>query len=192
MTSARAAAESDSESESELGSKSESDSGSKSDSESESDQEDDSTLGDLWRTLSPTRRASCLAWLAFLVTWGITRLITAHGRGSGSGAAINIAGHHVHHYLLGIILLGVIAAIAVFLRPERGWPWLGIGYGIALALILDEYALLLNLSDVYWKRQGQLSVDVTLAFVALGGVYITAMTVVHEALRKSRHRLRRR
>jgi hypothetical protein len=34
-------------------------------------------------------------------------------------------------------------------KPKQGWELLGIGYGLSLALILDEYALLLNLSDVY-------------------------------------------
>jgi hypothetical protein len=124
-----------------------------------------------------------------LVTWTITRLITIHGKDSGKGAAINIAGHHVHHYLFGIILLGIDAAVALFIKPRRGWELLGIGYGIALALILDEYALLLNLSDVYWSQQGKLSVDVVLAFIALGGVYVTGMTWVHASVRLGRRRL---
>ena len=153
---------------------------------------EDKGLREVWRGLSDPRQASCLAWLAFLITWLITRFITIHGKDSGKGAAISIAGHHVHHYLFGIILLGIVSAIAIFWKPRRGWELLGIGYGIALALILDEYALLLNLSDVYWRQQGQLSVDVVLVFLAAGGVYLTGMTWIHESLRRARDRGRLR
>ena len=152
--------------------------------------QEDFSLRDVWRGLSDPRRASCLAWVAFLVTWLITRFITIRGRGSGE-AAIVIAGHHVHHYLFGIILLAVTSALAIFWRPTRGWEFFGLPYGVALALILDEYALLLNLSDVYWKEQGQLSVDIVLAFLAAGGAYIAAMAWVHESLRRARRRRRR-
>jgi hypothetical protein len=148
-------------------------------------------MAEIWGDLTPPRRASCLAWLAFLVTWGITRFITIRGKDSGKGAAITIAGHHIHHYLMGIILLGVVAALALFWRPDRGWTLLGIGYGIALALILDEYALLLNLSDVYWSSQGRLSVDIVLTVIAAGGAYIAAMTWVNEAVRRGRRRVAR-
>jgi hypothetical protein len=151
----------------------------------------DQRLRDIWRSFSAPRRASCLAWFAFLITWVITRLITIHGKGSSTSAAITIAGHHIHHYLLGLILLGLIAAAALFWRPSRGWQFLGLGFGVALALILDEYALLLNLSDVYWKSQGRLSVDVVLAFLAAGGAYLAAMTWVHESLRRAGRRVRR-
>jgi hypothetical protein len=150
---------------------------------------EDRGIRGVWQDLSAPRRASCLAWLAFLVTWAITRLITIHGRDSGKGAAISIAGHHVHHYLFGIILLGIVGALALFWKPRRGWEFLGIGYGVALALILDEYALLLNLSDVYWKYQGRLSVDVVLAFIGAGGAYIAGIAVVHDSLRRARRRV---
>ena len=148
-------------------------------------------LVQVWRSLSAPRRASALAWLAFLITWVITRAITIHGKGSSTGAAITIAGHHIHHYLLGLILLGLVSAAALFWRPNRGWQLLGLGFGVALALILDEYALLLNLSDVYWKSQGRLSVDVVLAFLAAGGAYLAGMTWVHESLRRARRHTRR-
>ena len=149
------------------------------------------TLRDLWRSFSEPRRASALAWVAFLITWVITRAITIHGKGSSTSAAITIAGHHIHHYLLGLILLGLTAATALFVKPHRGWQYLGLGFGVALALILDEYALLLNLSDVYWKSQGRLSVDVVLAFLAAGGAYLAAMTWIHESLRRARRTIRR-
>jgi hypothetical protein len=151
----------------------------------------DATLLDLWGGLTPTRQAACWSWLAFLVTWVITRTITHHGRG-GSSAAIIIAGHHIHHYLLGIILMGITSAVAIFLRPDSWWQLLGVLYGIALALIMDEYALLLNLSDVYWQPAGRLSIDVVLTVLSIGGVYVTGVTYFNEAGRRARHRVGQR
>ncbi len=151
----------------------------------------DLRLLDIWGGVAPPRQAACWAWLAFLVTWVITRAITHHGRGGSSGAIL-IAGHHIHHYLLGIILLGVTSAVAIFVRPDRWWQVLGVAYGIALALIMDEYALLLNLSDVYWSPPGHLSVDVVLTVIAVGGVYVTGVTVFNEAGRRARRRVRQR
>ncbi|MGI8880408.1 MAG: hypothetical protein ACR2KJ_07870 [Jatrophihabitans sp.] len=146
---------------------------------------------DVWLALSPRRRAACLAWLAFGVTWAITRAITVHGKDSGGGAAISIAGHHVHHYLFGIILLGIVGAISIFTPADRAVEWLGVGYGIGLALIMDEYALLLNLKDVYWTHQGRLSVGLAVGVPAVGSAYITGMAVVHDVARKTRRRFRR-
>jgi hypothetical protein len=140
-----------------------------------------------WAALSPRRRAAVLSWLAFLVTWVITRAITIHGRATGS-AVVTIAGHHIHHYLFGIILIAVVGAFALFVEPGRGVPYLGIGYGIGLALILDEYALLLNLQDVYWAKQGRLSVAVVVGVIAAGGACLAAVSVVHDLARRARSR----
>lgn len=160
-----------------------------SDAQGESEEgKDDRGLRGVWRSLAEPRRAACLAWVAFLITWLITRFITIRGKDSGKGAALSIDGHHIHHYLFGIILLAVMSAAAIFWKPRRGWQYFGLGYGIALALILDEYALLLNLKDVYWQHQGRLSVDVVLTVIAAGGAYLTGMTWVHEAVRRARGR----
>ena len=150
------------------------------------------SLVEIWQGLNPTRQASCWSWLAFGTTWAITRLITHHGRGSGTSAAILIAGHHIHHYLMGIILMGITSAVAIFIRPDRWWQLLGVCYGVALALIMDEYALLLNLSDVYWAKQGRLSVDIVLFVIAVGGAYVTAVTWINEVGRRARTRVRSR
>ena len=88
--------------------------------------------------------------------------------------------------------MGITSAVAIFIRPDRWWQLLGILYGISLALIMDEYALLLNLSDVYWSKQGRLSVDVVLFVLAVGGAYVTAITWVNEVGRRARTRVQTR
>ena len=40
-------------------------------------------------------------------------------------------------------------------------------YGAGAALTLDEFALWLNLEDVYWARQGRASIDAIILFGAL-------------------------
>jgi hypothetical protein len=45
-------------------------------------------------------------------------------------------------------------------------------FGVGAALTLDEFALFLNLRDVYWETQGRLSVDAVLIFGALLSVGI--------------------
>ena len=40
-------------------------------------------------------------------------------------------------------------------------------YGAASAVTLDEFALWLNLEDVYWAKQGRESVDAVVFFGAL-------------------------
>lgn len=40
-------------------------------------------------------------------------------------------------------------------------------YGAAAALTLDEFALWLNLRDVYWAQEGRSSLDAAIIFLAL-------------------------
>ena len=55
-------------------------------------------------------------------------------------------------------------------RPNRS-PMLGAG----LALITDEFALLLDLRDVYWARQGRISIDIGVGGIAAAGSYFAAL-----------------
>ena len=65
-------------------------------------------------------------------------------------------------------------------------------YGAGAALTLDEFALWLNLSDVYWERQGRASIDAVVLFGALlligllGGRFFHS--IAQEALRPVRKR----
>ena len=46
-------------------------------------------------------------------------------------------------------------------------------YGAGMALIVDEFALLLDLKDVYWAKQGRISVDIGIGAIATGwSVYV--------------------
>jgi hypothetical protein len=137
------------------------------------------TLDDVRRAFHqepPLRRAALLSWLAFSTTFGAVRTVTLSIRdGRGPFHDVTPRGMHLHHYLWGIALLAGVGAVAV--RGEdrvRRHPAVALSYGTGLALIVDEFALLLDLSDVYWQRQGRVSVDVGVGVVALGGTALAA------------------
>jgi hypothetical protein len=60
----------------------------------------------------------------------------------------------------------------------RNHPVVATSYGSGLALIVDEFALLLDLKDVYWAKQGRLSVDVGIGGIAVAGSYFAALPVM--------------
>jgi hypothetical protein len=85
-----------------------------------------------------------------------------------------VGGRHIHHLVFGImILLGVgYAWLAEIGAGADGSSLLAgrllsILYGVGAALTLDEFALWLNLKDVYWSPQGRASIDVVILFGAL-------------------------
>ncbi|MEV1055097.1 hypothetical protein [Streptomyces sp. NPDC049887] len=141
--------------------------------------------------LTPTKRSLIVTWLSFGVTWGAVRLVT-HGIRDGwlPWGNITTAGRHFHHYNFGIGTLAGIGLIAVR-GDERavGHPAVAAAYGSGTALIADEFALLLDLQDVYWTEQGRLSVDVSLGILSALGAYLTAVPFWHECARVTRHHL---
>jgi len=103
-----------------------------------------------------------LCFAAFIVTFLITRLSTRMIR-AGRGPfrdQVTEGGVHVHHAVPGVVLLTIGAVIAVAASP-LGWRSLaGILVGVGMSLVLDEFALILHLDDVYWSSEGQLSITV--------------------------------
>jgi hypothetical protein len=135
--------------------------------------------------LPPLRRAAVLSWLAFSTTFGTVRAITYSIRGGrGPFHDVTPGGMHLHHYLWGIALLTAVGGVAV--RGEdrtRRHPVVALSYGTGMALIVDEFALLLDLRDVYWLRQGRVSVDLGVGVVALGGTALAAAPMLRRLAR---------
>ena len=114
-------------------------------------------------------------WLliSFLVTFSIVRIIThAIRAGRGPFHNVKVKGEHIHHLVPGIIIVlisGYLAA-ALHLRLTRTLD--AIVFGIGAALTLDEFALWLNLEDVYWTKQGRDSVDVVIIAAVLASLVV--------------------
>jgi hypothetical protein len=96
-----------------------------------------------------------------------------------------IRGRHLHHYNLGIAMLTAVGAIAVHgEEAARRHPLTATAYGSGVALIVDELALLLDLEDVYWAKDGRTSVDAGIGAIVLGGIYLAAAPFWHGAARE--------
>src|ERR1700674_4396940 len=121
------------------------------------------------------RRRLFIASVSFFLTFaGVRAVVYADVHHIPPFHFIQMGGRHIHHLVFGIIILLLV-----------GYGWLAeIGngadsssifvgrlmsvlYGVGAALTLDEFALWLNLRDVYWAREGRASIDAVILFGAL-------------------------
>ena len=112
-----------------------------------------------------------LSFVAFVVTFLTTRTITRLIRaGKGPFRNVSTDGVHMHHSTPGVLLLILGGFSAVGSPPLSVWIYLAaLPVGIGASLVLDEFAMIFRLQDVYWTQEGQLSVNmVTLAAACVG------------------------
>jgi hypothetical protein len=120
------------------------------------------------------REPAFLMLVAFILTLAGTRFYTRMARVRGWGSA-HVGDVHVHHLVPGIVLSLVAGGLAIGLAPpELGLALLAIVFGAGAALVLDEFAMLLHLDDVYWTTEGRLSIDACMAAVAFLGLAVLA------------------
>ena len=132
------------------------------------------------------QQSGLISWLAFTGTFsgvrGITHAIRA---GKGPFKNLSVGGEHLHHYMWGIGMLTGVGAVAVRGDEKlRRHPLTALAYGAGLALIVDEFALLLDLKDVYWAKEGRISVDVGIGGSSLVGSYFAGLPVIREVARR--------
>jgi len=78
-------------------------------------------------------------------------------------------GLHVHHMVIGVVLMMVTGLVLIAVSPEGLWLQVcALVFGAGVALTLDEFALILRLQDVYWTSEGRLSVDAVIVAVCAG------------------------
>jgi hypothetical protein len=137
--------------------------------------------------LDATQRSALLSWLGFTGTFTAVRGITySIKEGKGPFGNLSVGGEHLHHYMWGIGMVSGVGGLAVHGEDRhRRHPAVAVSYGAGLALIVDEFALLLDLKDVYWAKQGRISVDLGVAGIAVTGTYFAALPLVR-ALRRRR------
>ena len=91
---------------------------------------------------------------------------------------VHIGGVHIHHVTFGVVLVMLSGLTLVTLSidgQEPEFTLAAIVFGIGAALVLDEYALILHLSDVYWEEDGRTSVDAVFAAVAVAGLLMMGL-----------------
>ncbi len=130
-------------------------------------------MGGWWQTyvVEPGKLPLLLCALSFVVTFLTTRAITRMIRAGVGPFRDNVSegGTHVHHAVYGVVLLVLGAVIAVGSAGPSAWRGVAaVLVGAGASLVLDEFALILHLEDVYWSREGRLSVQmISLTFVCL-------------------------
>jgi hypothetical protein len=124
------------------------------------------------RHLAESRRERLfLASVGFFTAAAVVRGLTiAIHNNIGPFHDVEMHGRHIHHMVWGILLLllvGYAWLVEVGTGAPNSYRWMGqltsMLYGVAAASTLDEFALWLNLKDVYWQRQGRESYE-ALAF----------------------------
>ena len=122
--------------------------------------------------LSLSRQIAFRSLVAFLVTLAVARSYTysVHYHLLPLHDLVTRSGLHIHHLFWGILLLMVVGFGALATRAPRWHLRLAVVYGAALGLTLDEFALWLRLTDVYWSPEGRESVYAAAAAAALLGL----------------------
>jgi hypothetical protein len=144
-----------------------------------------------WMTLregygvSRTRENPLFNMLAsFTVAFGITRGITWTIREKGGFGPIKdvvVGDRHIHHFLPGGIIALAAGGTAIGTKGDKLDKYLAFPFGVGVALVLDETALLLELDDVYWTEEGVLSVQIAFAAIAM----LSALAYLIRMLRHS-------
>ena len=128
--------------------------------------------------VEPGKLPLLLALTAFVLTFLVTRVITRMIRaGKGPFGNVSAGGVHIHHVVPGIVLtvLGGFGAVASH-RHGFGSSAFAVVFGIGAGLVLDEFALILHLDDVYWTEAGRQSVEVVVLTAALVGLALAGFS----------------
>ncbi len=138
---------------------------------------------------APGKELHFLVLVAFALSFGFIRTSAHMIRAQVSWWPGNVetkGGTHVHHMVWGILLLLSMGYIGITLDNQSPWSELvAVAFGIGMGLTLDEFALWLNLEDVYWAPKGRESIDaviVTGCLLAISLVGLQFWIDVYEAL----------
>ena len=119
------------------------------------------------------RLAAFLFFVALLGTFAFIRTSTHMIRAQVSWwpGNVNVGGTHVHHLVWGIFAMMIFGYVGVVAQPDSPWREIvTVFFAIGMGLTLDEFALWLELKDVYWEKEGRKSVDAMVVAACLTGM----------------------
>ena len=124
------------------------------------------------------RETQFLFFVGFLLTFGFIRTSAHIDPGAGQVVAGQRPGgrHAIYDLVWGILLLLICGYIGVAIHP--GDPWrdiIAVLFGIGTGLTLDQFALWLNLKDVYWSKEGRASIDAVVIAAAVSGMLLVGV-----------------
>ncbi len=114
--------------------------------------------------------------LVRLSTWGIRDR-------RGPFRNLHVGGHHIHHFVPGILIAFGSGTVALLTDDDRLEQQLALPMGAGIGLTFDEAALLLDLRDVYWTREGLLSVQLSLGATAILSIAILTQRMLRRGER---------
>jgi hypothetical protein len=121
------------------------------------------------------RQAEFLFFVSFLLSFGFIRT-SAHmirAQVSWWPGNVEVGGTHIHHLVWGILLVLISGYVGVAVAPDSPWhEIIAVIFGFGTGLTLDEFALWLNLSDVYWSEKGRRSIDAVIVAACLSGMVL--------------------
>ncbi|WP_040510555.1 hypothetical protein [Gordonia soli] len=125
------------------------------------------------RGLLPLLVFFCGLIVGFVVIRVSVRLIRADVRWWFSN--VTAGDTHIHHVVFGVVLTlsSGLGLIAFSINGDQTAMSVLAGlFGVGAALILDEFALIFYLRDVYWSQEGRASVDAVFVAVAATGMIL--------------------
>lgn len=123
------------------------------------------------------REPAFIMLLAFIITFIIARGYTRLARTYGWGSVI-VGNVHTHHLVFGMCMTFIAAMSLIAFTPEQGGWFLFLSalFGAGAALVLDEFALLFHLEDVYWENKGRSSIDAVVIGLLFGAIFLLRYT----------------
>lgn len=116
----------------------------------------------------PTRVSQLLILISFLITFTLARFTVKLQQIGLPLPPIIYQGIHIHHLVPGIFLILVSGYLGISFWKNRNLRWLmAVLFGVGAALTLDELALLVHLKDVYFSKEGRLSIDAVIIIAVL-------------------------
>jgi hypothetical protein len=121
----------------------------------------------------------------FIGSFAVVRLSTWGIRDRwGPFRNISIGGRHIHHFVPGILVAFASGTAALLTDDDELEQRLAVPMGVGIGLTFDEAALLLDLRDVYWTREGLLSVQLSLGATAILSIAILTQRMLRRGERQ--------
>ena len=121
----------------------------------------------------------------FVGAFALMRLSTWGQRGGWWPTnPLRLGGRHIHHFVPGILLAFASGTAGLLTDNDQLEQQLAIPMGAGIGLTFDEAALLLDLRDVYWTREGLLSIQLSLGATAILSIAILTLRMLRRGERR--------